>query len=247
MSGSNPFNDFGHGFGDGPGDDFRDGRGNGGGDGPGAGAGVGPGDGFNDHHHHRCFLAGTLIRTDRGDVEVENLSVGDIVIVADGRSAPVVWVGKQTISTRFADPDRVVPIRVRAGAFGENVPSRDLLVSPDHALFVEGVLVHAGALVNGASVVRETSTPATFVYYHVETEEHLLLLAENTPAETFVDNVDRLGFDNWAQHLELYPEGRTIEEMPYPRAKSFRQVPVHLRAKLAERAMEIGDGASSAA
>ena len=52
----------------------------------------------------------------------------------------------------------------------------------------------------------------------------LLILAENTPAATFVDQVDRLNFDNWAEHEALYRDGKPINELPYPRAKSHRQV-----------------------
>ena len=77
-----------------------------------------------------CFMAGTLIRTPHGEVPVEALKRGDLVVTADGRTVPVIWLGKQTISTRFADPVRVLPIRVRAGALDENVPSRDLLLPP---------------------------------------------------------------------------------------------------------------------
>ena len=74
-----------------------------------------------------------------------------------------------------------------------------------------------------------------FVYYHVELDDHSLILAENTPAETFVDNVDRMGFDNWAEHEALFPGGKPIEEMPYPRAKARRQVPMQIRAALDAR------------
>jgi len=186
-----------------------------------------------------CFMAGTLIRTPKGDVPVERLSCGDAVVGTDGRVRAATWVGRQTIATRFADPLRVLPIRIRSGALAENVPSRDLLLSPDHAILVEGTLVHAGALVNGTSILRETAVPKIFVYYHVEVDDHALILAEGAPAETFVDNVDRLNFDNWAEHVALFPEGRTIEELPYPRAKAARQVPVHARVKLAERALAL--------
>jgi hypothetical protein len=187
-----------------------------------------------------CFTAGTQIRTPNGEVAVEQLKRGDLVLTQDGRSVPVDWMGVQTISLRFADKLRVLPIRIRAGALAENVPSRDLLVSPDHAILVEGALIHAGALVNGTSIVRETNVPTTFTYYHVEVEDHSLILAENTPAETFVDNVDRLHFDNWAEHEALYPNGKHVEELPYPRAKSHRQVPVSIRVMLGARAQVLG-------
>jgi hypothetical protein len=187
-----------------------------------------------------CFVAGTMIRTPDGEAAVETLKRGDLVLTDDGRSVPVDWLGIQTVSLRFADKMRVLPIRIRAGALAENVPACDLLVSPDHALLVGGVLIQAGALVNGTSITRETNVPTSFVYYHVEVDDHSLILAENTPAETFVDNVDRLGFDNWAEHEALYPNGKPVNELPYPRAKSHRQVPVSVRVMLGARAQVLG-------
>ncbi len=182
-----------------------------------------------------CFAPDTRIRTPAGEVAVETLRRGDFVVVTDGRTVPITWIGRQTVSTRFGDPLRVLPIRIRAGALGDNVPCRDLLVSPDHALLVGDVLIQAGALVNGTSIVRETNVPERFTYYHVELDDHSLILAENTPAETFVDNVDRLPFDNWAEHEALYPDGKAIVEMRYPRAKAARQLPRTVSARLEAR------------
>jgi Hint domain len=202
---------------------------------------------YTDPNQNLCFMAGTMIRTPAGEAAIETLKVGDLVLTTDGVAKPVNWLGKQTVSTIFADPLRSLPIRVKVGALAENVPSRDLLVSPDHALLVDGVLIQAGALVNGTSIVRETDVPKVFIYYHVELDDHSLILAENTPAETFIDNVDRMNFDNWAEFEALYPEGKAVEEMPYPRAKSHRQVPVYIRVALAERAMAIGAAESAVA
>ena len=187
-----------------------------------------------------CFMPGTLVRCPQGDVAVETLKVGDLVLTTEGKSAPVRWIGRQTVSLFFADKLRALPIRIRAGALAENVPSRDLLISPDHAVLVGDVLVQAGALVNGTSIVRETNVPQVFTYYHVELDDHSLILAENVPAETFIDNVDRMAFDNWEEHEALYPDGKPMVEMPYPRAKAHRQVPSSVRAKLTERAKVIG-------
>jgi len=194
-----------------------------------------------------CFCAGTMIRTPDGQKPVETLRRGDLVLTADGDVKPVSWLGRQTISTVFADPEAVWPIRIRAGALDENVPSRDLTLSPDHAVLVDGVLVHAGALVNGASIVRVTEVPRAFIYYHVELDDHSLILAENTPAETFIDHPQRLSFDNWDERRGLFPRGRDIEELPYARAKSPRQVPVHVRVALAERVRMLGLAAAKAA
>ena len=138
-------------------------------------------------------------------------------------------------------------IRVKAGTFDESVPSRDLLVSPDHALLVYGVMIQAGALVNGASIVREPNVPDVWVYYHVELDDHSLILAEGAPAETFVDNIERLAFDNWSEFEALLPEGKTVEELPYPRAKAHGQAPVDIRVRLAERAQIIGAASKDAA
>lgn len=186
-----------------------------------------------------CFMAGTRIATPQGEVAVEELARGDLVLTAQGEARPVSWIGRQTVAARFADPLRRFPIRIMAGALAENSPSRDLLVSPDHALLVDGLLVHAGALVNGSSIRRETAVPEIFVYYHVELDDHSLILAENVAAETFVDNADRMNFDNWDEHLALYPQGRPISEMALPRAKARRQVPAALREALERRASRL--------
>ena len=125
---------------------------------PGDGGGNHNTGGGGDHHDHNphCFFAGTMIRTPNGEFAVETLKRGDLVVTGDGRVVPVSWLGRQTVSTIFTDKLRVLPIRIKAGALGENVPTRDLLVSPDHAILVEGALIQAGALINGSSIVRES-------------------------------------------------------------------------------------------
>ena len=183
-----------------------------------------------------CFLRGTRIATLRGEVAVEDLRIGDLVMTTVNEARPVVWVGRLTVSRVFANPLRVLPIRIEAGALGENLPARDLLISPDHALLLGGVLIQAGALVNGTTIRREQGVAEVFTYYHVELEDHALILAEGMPAETFVDNIDRMAFDNWEEHLARWPDGRLIDELPLPRAKSARQVPPAVRELVAQRA-----------
>lgn len=194
-----------------------------------------------------CFLPGTRIATPGGEIAVESLHSGDLVKTHEGHPIPVRWIGRQTISTRFADPLRVLPICIKADALSDNVPARDLYVSPCHALLVDGILIQAGALVNGGSIVRVPAPSEVFTYYHVETSDHSLVLAENVPAETFIDNVDRLAFDNWEEH-EALGGVAPITEMSYPRAKAYRQVPVATRERLAARslALFVGSGTEAA-
>ena len=183
-----------------------------------------------------CFYPGTSIATPSSHVAVENLRAGDMVMTANG-ALPVRWIGMSHVSRRFADPLRVLPIRIKAGALGEGLPVRDLLLSPDHALFLDGILIQAGAMVNGTSIVREQNVPETFTYYHVELASHELLFAEGVPSESFVDNVDRMHFSNWAEH-EALGDMAPIQEMPYPRAKSHRQMPQAVWQFLLQRARQ---------
>ncbi|PPD16130.1 MAG: hypothetical protein CTY25_03620 [Methylobacterium sp.] len=206
------------------------------------GQGVGTTNGINylTNSSAVCFYPGTLVATPAGERAIETLSIGDLVLTQDGRALPVRWLGKQTVSRLFGDALRILPIRIAAGALGENVPARDLLVSPNHAILVEGTLVHAGALVNGTTITRERNVPMVFSYYNVELPEHTVILAEGTPAESFVDNVERENFDNWDEHERLYGSLPSLVEMSLPRARSHRQVPAAVRRLIAKRAEALG-------
>ena len=190
-----------------------------------------------------CFVAGTLIATPAGLVPVEDLAPGDLVLTEDGRTMPVRWAGRTTVSRVFADPLRIMPVRIKAGALGENLPARDLLVSPGHAIRIGDALIHAAALVNGTSVVREEEMPMVFTYYHVELDTHALLLAEGAPAESFLEGVEDFGFDN-ADERE---RPAVAAEMAYPRVKSPRQIPAAARALLAARAEVVCGAVAEAA
>jgi hypothetical protein len=143
-----------------------------------------------------CFLASTRIATPAGDVPIERLAVGDMVLTARGGACPIVWIGYRHLDlTLHPTPARVQPILIHAGAFADGVPRRDLFLSPDHAVLRNGALVPARLLVNGASIQRDTGCCAV-TYYHVELDAHDLLLAENLPAESYLDTGNRGWFEN---------------------------------------------------
>ena len=190
-----------------------------------------------------CFLTGTHILTDKGEVAVENLEIGDNVVTAEGKLEPVKWIGYQTVAPhQVKNPLRGYPILIKEGALGNNLPQRDLYVSPDHAMYFEGVLINAGALVNGTSIVK-TEPQEAFTYYHVELENHALLLAEGASAESYLpQNEDRLAYENGAEYEELYPHGSNLMLWPmdYPRISSWNKVPRYMRKKLNLIAEELG-------
>jgi len=182
-----------------------------------------------------CFAAGSLIATPAGEVAVERLRIGDTVQTAEGRAVPVKWIGRQSVMTRFGPAERLMPVRFAAGALGAGLPHTDLTVTADHGMLVDGVICHAGALVNGTTITRVplAEMGETYTVYHVETENHEIILANGAPAETFIDNVSRRVFDNFAEFDALYGDVPEMAELPYPRAMSARQVPGWLRDRFA--------------
>ncbi|WP_146343812.1 Hint domain-containing protein [Falsiphaeobacter marinintestinus] len=181
-----------------------------------------------------CFLSDTAITTRSGEVAVQDLSIGDLICTAEGQTVPVKWIGRQTVMTHFAPAERLMPVRFKAGSLGDGLPHSDLTVTADHAMLIDGVLCNASALVNGTTITRVPLDEMgdTFTVYHIETEAHEIILANGAPAETFIDNVSRRVFDNFAEYEALYGDTPEMTELPYPRAMSARQVPSHLRSKL---------------
>ena len=153
-----------------------------------------------------CYCPGTLIRTVRGEVAIEDLAIGDEVVTAAGEARPIRWIGRRSYSGRFAarNPD-VLPVLIRAGALDDNVPKRDLLVSPLHAMFIDGVLIPAASLVNGRSIVVIEAVERV-EYIHLELASHDIILAEGAPAESFVDDNSRGMFHNVAEYHSMHPD-----------------------------------------
>jgi hypothetical protein len=69
-----------------------------------------------------------------------------------------------------AGPEDVMPVRVRAHAFGPGQPAVNLRLSPDHAICYRNVLVPVRYLENGSSIARDEIDEV--VYWHVELDEH---------------------------------------------------------------------------
>jgi hypothetical protein len=134
-----------------------------------------------------CYSKGTHFRSQAGEIKVEDLKVGDLLLTVDGQYKPVTWIGFNTIDCRRQDnKDHAYPVRIHQHAFGFNLPSRDLYVSPLHSIYVSGVMIPAIHLVNGVTVTQDRQETLV-TYYHVELPAHDAVYAEGLPAETYLD------------------------------------------------------------
>jgi Ca2+-binding RTX toxin-like protein len=144
----------------------------------------------------RCFTPGTLVRTDRGDVAVEDLVAGDLVLTRDNGLQPLRWVGRQYLSAaRLRAQPALRPVRIPAGALGQNLPTRSMLVSPQHRVLVEGsraellfgefeVLVPAKHL-QGATGPERSLPEDGVTYIHLLFDRHEVVLSDGIWTESF--------------------------------------------------------------
>lgn len=180
-----------------------------------------------------CFAAGTMIATPNGDVAVETLSIGDSILTASGETIAVKWIGRQSLRP-VAAGEKFQAVRISQGALGDNLPNQDLTVTAGHGLIIDDLVINAGVLVNNSSIrfVPSNELPAVVTYYHVETENHEVIIANGTAAETYVDYIDRKAFDNYAEYVALYGNEARIVEMPRHRISSRRLLPLAVRQRL---------------
>lgn len=179
-----------------------------------------------------CFLAGTRIMTKQGAVAVETLQPGNEILMASGKTEKIQWIGRRTYSTRFATKNHLVrPIRISANAIADNVPQRDLHVSPGHGIFIDCVLVPAWRLINGKTITQPELAQAEIDYYHIELTTHAVLLAENCPAESYLD----IGARNQFQNALICPHRAPNPVTPLPRVENGMLLEA-IKAKLNARA-----------
>lgn len=187
-----------------------------------------PGDLTPDPENPVCFAAGTKIRTDRGDVFVEDLKVGDLVYTVDRGLQPVRWIKERKITSNelilFAN---MRPVRIRRGSLGVGMPSEDLLVSPQHRVLVRSkvaermfdsaeILVAAKHLcgVNGIEIATDIGE---VTYYHMVFDQHEIVVSNGALTESLYTGTQALKAIGNSALEELYsvmPELRVDNYKP---------------------------------
>ncbi len=190
-----------------------------------------------------CFAAGTLICTPAGDVAVETLTVGDLVLTASGDARPVKWIGHKDIDFRLIPGQRsALPIRIVADALGPNRPSQDLYLSAGHSICVDvvgEVFVPVGCLINGGTIAQVETDRVS--YWHVELDSHDVLLANNLPAESYLAMGNRGAFEETHGLFAAIVDGRNATHADFCRpVVTHGPVVDFVSRRLAARAEELG-------
>ncbi|MEX0284890.1 MAG: Hint domain-containing protein, partial [Paracoccaceae bacterium] len=181
-----------------------------------------------------CFVAGTMILTPNGEVEIETLDVGDRVVTRDHGVQKIRWIGATTFPGSYvaANP-HLRPVLIRENAIAKGVPDRDLRVSRQHRILVrdwraevmfgdpDGVLTPAFTLCNDHSIVEERPD-APVTYLHMAFDQHEVVYANGVEAESFQPaerTVSGLSAPHREELFEIFPELREGAEPAYGSAR----------------------------
>ncbi|GBQ52581.1 Hint domain-containing protein [Novacetimonas hansenii] len=147
-----------------------------------------------------CFLSGTMIQTPTGDIAVEALQVGDAINIFDcsvpaGTTRNIVWAGhhKAVVRPHLPDDEAGYPVRIVKDAITDGVPYKDMLITAEHCLFFDGKFVPVRMLVNGRSIFYDKSI-TSYDYYHIETAQHSVIMADGMLSESYLDTGNRRNF-----------------------------------------------------
>ena len=134
-----------------------------------------------------CFTAGTMITTARGEIAMQDLKVGDMVLTRDSGFQAIRWIG----STAVKAVENFAPIRFAKGALGNN---EEMLISPQHRVLLSGwkaemlfgeaeVLASARSLVNGRNIT--VVEGGEVEYFHMMFDRHEIVLSDKAWTESF--------------------------------------------------------------
>ena len=151
-----------------------------------------------------CFCAGTPIATPTGEVPVERLAIGDLVLTLDGRSLPIRWIGTGQSLLPPGRRTAATPVIVRAGALADDMPRQDLRITKGHSLYLEGLLIPVENLINHRTILWDDAARSVVVY-HIELDTHEVLLANGAPAESYRDDGNRVQFQNVNPDWDVRP------------------------------------------
>ena len=189
-----------------------------------------------------CFLSGTRIKTPEGEINIEELRIGDHVLTASGEAKPIKFIGRRWLLRERPGPWKKGegPVKISRFAIDGKAPHSDLYISPEHAIYIDDILIPARNLVNGVTIVADAKPEAlSLTYFHIELDTHEAILAEGLAVESFrLENqlTHAFWFDNADEYARLYgaPGEPPASFAPIVRYRSSRQeLASHMRSAFA--------------
>lgn len=177
-----------------------------------------------------CFVRGTLIETSCGPKPIEVLRTGDDVLGYGGKLLKLRKVFRRSFNRReLAANEKLYPVRITAGALGEGLPRRDMLVSRQHRMLVSSKIVkrmfgQSDALI---PAIRLVTVPGIFIdwrvlnieYFHLLFDQHEVIFAEGTPSESLLtgkEAINCLGPEILEEVQTIFPELMDQDCFPVP-------------------------------
>ncbi|EBA11305.1 Hint domain-containing protein [Roseobacter sp. CCS2] len=167
-----------------------------------------------------CFSRGSRIETPHGPRAVEDLAIGDLVVTKDSGVQAIKWIGRKKVSAqRLATEQNLRPVRLLKDAFGDGIPCRDMMISPQHKILISDwraemyfasseILAPAKGLLNDRTI-RIVNEPADIEYIHMMFEKHEIVTVDNLRSESFFVGDNAVStLDQEARHelFSLFPE-----------------------------------------
>jgi hypothetical protein len=169
-----------------------------------------------------CFTPGTAIATPKGEVPVETLNAGDRVITRDNGIQTITWAGaRRLIHRHLKGRPELRPIRIKAGALGDNQPERDMLVSPTHRMLISSELAQvyfdqSEVLVAAKHMLAidgvEIDKAPYITYIHFMCANHEIVLSDGIWSESYQPSdfsLKGLDEDQRQEIFTLFPELKT--------------------------------------
>ncbi|MEM6312202.1 MAG: Hint domain-containing protein [Pseudomonadota bacterium] len=198
----------------------------------------GSNNGTSDYEEFVCFTPGTLVATDKGERPIETLQPGDRVVTRDNGFQEIRWIGSRALKRSAGMRALLRPVHIKAHAFGDGLPERDIVLSPNHRLLWQcsdmllfsghsEVFAAAKSLVGQRGVTRASVREVTYV--HLLFDRHEVILADGMWSESFFPGpvaLNNLHLDQHNELLRIFPElkgcnGEEVFALARPDARRF--------------------------
>lgn len=169
-----------------------------------------------------AFAHGTPILTTHGDIAVEDLQPGDLIIKADGNSAPLIWIGSSSFVPANTG-SRTPLVRVMGDSLGQGRPTGFLTFGPTARILhkpphlrgdpqAEKVFTLMRNLVDGVNII-EIQPPTPVRLYHICLPRHAAISVSGLEVETFHPG------KNATRNLPIHLRDKFLSMFPHIRSE----------------------------